>query len=210
MSNDSAVPSTAHMEDILAKLMESVQYAVNRLDVDKNQPQVAGDLAVALAYTKSQLASSPSTPAPSGQQISSQEKLDNSLPEGVKEIATIRQFEIGDGQQEYLFTCDLCPGLVVVGKSLDGCVAAILPVWKKLWEFAPKQVPKPDAAFQSAIAPIPPSMEVLRWAFARRDFYQAAASPETLEANPPIEWKVARYIIETSAAPETGTNFKGD
>lgn len=32
--------------------MEAVQYAVNRLDADKSQPQVAGDLALALAYAR--------------------------------------------------------------------------------------------------------------------------------------------------------------
>jgi hypothetical protein len=37
----------------LAVLIEAVQYAVNRLDADKSQPQVAGDLAVALAYARS-------------------------------------------------------------------------------------------------------------------------------------------------------------
>jgi hypothetical protein len=36
----------------LEVLQRAVQYAINRLDADKNQPQVAGDLAVALAYSK--------------------------------------------------------------------------------------------------------------------------------------------------------------
>jgi hypothetical protein len=40
------------LEHRLAVLQEVVQYAINRLDADKNQPQVAGDLAVALAYSK--------------------------------------------------------------------------------------------------------------------------------------------------------------
>jgi hypothetical protein len=42
----------ASLEYRLLMLQRSVQYAVNRLDADKNQPQVAGDLAVALAYSK--------------------------------------------------------------------------------------------------------------------------------------------------------------
>lgn len=37
----------------LQLLMDTVQYSVNRLDADQSQPQVAGDLAVALAFCKS-------------------------------------------------------------------------------------------------------------------------------------------------------------
>jgi len=55
--------STAHR---LAVLQEAAQYAVNRLDADKNQPQVAGDLSVALACSKAPLSAEQPNAQPQG------------------------------------------------------------------------------------------------------------------------------------------------
>ena len=39
----------------LALLQAAVQYAVNRLDAENSRPQITGDLAIALAFSKSKI-----------------------------------------------------------------------------------------------------------------------------------------------------------
>lgn len=50
---DTLQAKAARLEERLRTLQRAVEYAVNRLDSQGAQPQVAADLAVALAYSRS-------------------------------------------------------------------------------------------------------------------------------------------------------------
>lgn len=50
-----AEAKVARLKDLVGRCISSLRYAANRLDADKVQVQVAGDLSVAAAYAESQL-----------------------------------------------------------------------------------------------------------------------------------------------------------
>jgi hypothetical protein len=61
---------------------------------------------------------------------------------------TVYEFVVKtDGEWWYLH-CDQIPGLNVGGKSADRLFESTLLGWRKLYEYAPDQVPKPPAAPQ--------------------------------------------------------------